>query len=297
MANWVIAGAYRRLVVPPRSRLLLAVLALAASAGGAWAMSRPPAPCQGAPPSDIVVEDGQRIGYQFCGPSFADGDLEQAVYAENLQASRLAGNGRLVVTMLLVTALTNSPQNSRSIVAEQEGLAGAYAAQMRINSTAGNLPLVRIAVANAGYAASHADTLAHRVRALVDADPTVVAAVVTLDSIDVVHQGLARLTGTGLAMASPTMSADGFGAGLPTFLQLTASNSDQAQLAFDYATRVAPRAAIVVIRPDPDTGDRYTATLSSAMAAAGPGVTEVRWAPAQLSLSSICAGAAPRPVV
>ncbi|MBE3202290.1 MULTISPECIES: sulfotransferase family protein [Parafrankia] len=149
---------------------------------------------------------------------------ENLIYRENKRVRQLAGAQRPLVTVALITSLTSAAPTRaiRSVVAEHEGLAGAYAAQRRINSARStHLPYVRLAIVNTGdltvrpgtetAIGRHLETLAKKLRQLA-ADPTLAAAVITVNSMAQVQDALgASLGAAGVPMISPTMSADGFG--------------------------------------------------------------------------------------
>ncbi|EFC84670.1 hypothetical protein [Parafrankia sp. EUN1f] len=154
-------------------------------------------------------------------PDLFDEDL---IYRENKRVRQLADAQRPLVTVALITSLTSaaSTRAIRSVVAEHEGLAGAYAAQRRINSARSTrLPYVRLAIVNTGdltvrrgtetAIGRHLETLTKKLQQLA-ADPTLAAAVVTVNSMAQVQDALdASLGAAGVPMISPTMSADGFG--------------------------------------------------------------------------------------
>ncbi|GGJ78777.1 hypothetical protein GCM10010123_05880 [Pilimelia anulata] len=85
-------------------------------------------------------------------PGLFDVDL---IHAENKRVDDLLTRhaDRAAVTILLITSLTRLPGSNRSLVAEREALAGAYAAQRRLNAVLSrNQPYLRLAIANAGDA-------------------------------------------------------------------------------------------------------------------------------------------------
>jgi hypothetical protein len=184
---------------------------------------------------------------------------ETLIYQENKRVKRLANNQRPLITIALVTSLTSADSSKpvRSVVAERENLAGAYAAQLRINATRSTrLPYVRLAVVNAGdlfpgneeeerkkrkkEIHDHLATLQKKLRQLAR-DRTLAASIVTINSTQEVHDALRDSLGTdSVAMISPTMSAEGFGSDLkkdsrPLFFQVNASNDDQVGIIYEYA--------------------------------------------------------------
>lgn len=172
------------------------------------------------------------------------------IYRENKRVERLADGRRPVITIAMVTSLTAADPTRpvRSVVAERENLAGAYAAQMRINTMRSTRrPYVRLAVVNAGdLTRGEADPAVREHLTILEAklqrlarDPTLAAAIVTVYSTRGVQNALRDSLGVaGVAMVSPTMSADGFGAAFgprPLFFQVNSTNDDQVQLIYQYA--------------------------------------------------------------
>ncbi|WP_018504205.1 sulfotransferase family protein [Parafrankia discariae] len=224
------------------------------------------------------------------------------IYRENKRVERLADHRRPIVTVALVSSLTSAAPTRavRSVVAEREGLAGAYAAQLRINAMRGtSLPYVRLAVVNSGDLTAgmsdltvrdHLKILEGKLRQLAE-DPTLAAAVVTGNSTTGLRDVLgASLGAAGVPMISPTMSADGFGANLaspatdpdgpgvnadglgaatrrqPMFFQINSTNDDQVQLIYEYARgQGSPLTFFYPVtdttRTGPDADDLYLTSL------------------------------------
>jgi hypothetical protein len=177
------------------------------------------------------------------------------IYEENKRAQRLATAARPLVTVAVVTALTTADPTKpvRSVVAEREGLAGVYAAQRRINTLRSTRqPYLRIAIVNAGdlvpgppgddardrVVRNHLTILENKLR-LLAADQTLAAAIVTVNSTTGIQQALGNsLARYGVAMVSPTMTADGFGDPFgrpPVFFQVGSTDDNQVQLIYEYA--------------------------------------------------------------
>ncbi|WP_432840134.1 hypothetical protein [Dactylosporangium sp. CA-092794] len=290
---------YRRGIAPAGTRLSAFVLVPALAAVLGVVAARPPSTCSGPFEPDVVVTDrGERVGVQYCGDSFAAASdtEEQQIYRQNREVRRRHPDR--AVTIVLLTSLTQDPQAGpeRSVLAEREGLAGAYAAQMSINSAPGVHPLVQLAIANAGYHAQHIGEVTDRLHAKLRGDPRMLAAVATVDSTEPVQQALQRLADQSLVLASPTMTADDLPAKVPNFLQITSSNSEQVELVAGYAAHAAPGAPIDVVTMASAPGDRYVATLAGA--AQRSGMRLVPWSPGEAGtdLTGSCGGT-PAPVV
>ncbi|WP_248828231.1 sulfotransferase family protein [Frankia sp. Mgl5] len=217
------------------------------------------------------------------------------IYRENKRVQRLADGRRPLITVALVTSLTPATPTRaiRSVVAEREGLAGAYAAQLRINAMRSTrLPYVRLAVVNTGDLTAwgtgstvrdHLEILENKLRQLA-ADPTLAAAIVTANSTTGIQHALsASLGAAGVPMVSPTMSADGYGEALaspamgadtfgrtvrgrPMFFQINSTNDDQVQLIYEYArSQNQPLTFFYPVtdatHTEPDVNDRYLTSL------------------------------------
>ncbi|HEX5740239.1 MAG TPA: hypothetical protein VFY17_01650, partial [Pilimelia sp.] len=256
----------------------LVVTVLALAAGGVahrvlvWSC-RP-----GVAGENVEVDAGEEIGYRFCGRPFGgsasrSAPYQRLIFAENrrVDALRAADPRRPLLTLVVLTALTAPRADSpHSQVGESEDLAGVYAAQHGTNHTADG-PLLRVVVANAGAASYKIEQAAALLRELLEADPSVFAGVVTLDSRYAVQQALRRLDSPRFAMITPTMTADGFGSPLPHFFQMIAPNAAQARLVRAYVDAVAPGARLVDVYGTPADGDLYVTTLRTALRAAfGP---------------------------
>lgn len=185
------------------------------------------------------------------GPKRADPDDTPGlfdinkIYVENRRVERLTTGSRPIATIAMITSITTSEakREVRSVVAERENLAGAYAAQRRINTMRSERhPYLRIAVVNVGDLLDRPEDktaeLTTRLKALAG-DATLVAAVVGVDSREPVRQMLKdSLAARNIAMISPTMSADDFGKGMSdTFFQMSSTNRDQVHLIFEHARR------------------------------------------------------------
>ncbi|MFG1609196.1 hypothetical protein [Actinoplanes sp. NPDC049265] len=251
------------------------------------------------------------------------------IYRENKRVGQAAaGSSRGVVTVALVTSLTTSSPTRpiRSTVAEHEGLAGAYAAQVRINAGRDQrMPYVQLAIVNSGDLTGGADQAAvgehlFRMRRslhelALDTDRRLIAAVVTLNSTTEVRKALHESLGRdGIAMLSPTMTADGFGdeirvpaeapgAGRPVFFSVNTVNDDQVEVITRYAAGSAKKLVYYYpvdpdrIAPGFDTTDLYLGTLTCDVwkrAGFRPEALHdaTAWNPSGGSPANLCPGAA-----
>lgn len=272
--------------------------------------------------AEVTELGDERIGFQVCGEvpfwradgwgdklstGAEDGTWEDQIYAENLQVSRRAADGRETLTMLVVTSLTRRDRGS-SVVPETEGLAGAYAAQREINENA-QIPQLRLAVVNAGdrglLIADALDLVAGYV-----AEPRhrVVGALTTVDSTTVSKTALKRLDDAGLVQLTPTMTADRVGADMKRFYQLISPNALQTEMVVRHAISKARgnrrHASFVFAAPDDrlrrdgvegDQRDLYVQTLRDGvrkqqgrLADAGMSLQEITWQVPGGDLSPAC---------
>jgi hypothetical protein len=244
----------------------------------------------------LVGRIADRLSVHEPGPEDNQGLFDvNLIYRENKRIERLsADSGRGVVTVAMVTSLTTSTPTRpiRSVVAEREGLAGGYAAQVRINADRNQrMPYLRLAIVNSGDLTpgvdakvmdQHLGRMRDSLRRLARSQ-RLIAAVVTLNSSTQVQGALRDSLGAdGIAMISPTMSADRFGDEVrppaadgdvrrPVFFPVNPANDDQVELIAQYARRSgAPaRRRLVYYYPvDPaqatpgfDPTDLYLSTL------------------------------------
>lgn len=234
--------------------LVVAVFALITFPGGSGRSGVAQAACRG--DSELILVNparGQCVGLTGTdGLLFGDDDrvrsLQSEIFAENeaAQAQWTRHPGHPIVTFVYLTSFTlPHPEN---FVAEREGLQGIRYAQHRANQTAADdmtSPYVQILVANAGAEGAYADLAVARILDRFRADRRIVAVVATVDSRAPTVAALEKLNEAGLPVISPTMSADPLGRTLPLFLPLDATNSTQAELVHDYATRVLKRTGLV----------------------------------------------------
>ncbi|MEV6348931.1 hypothetical protein [Actinoplanes sp. NPDC051851] len=249
--------------------------------------------------SAVLGRIAERVSVHRPGPDDNAGLFDvNLIYRENKRVEQsAAGENRGVVTVALVTSLTTSSPTRpvRSTVAEHEGLAGAHAAQVRINADRNQrMPYVRLAIVNSGdltggadeaAVQKHLDRMRESLHRLARNERwRLIAAVVTLNSTTYVQDALRESLGRdGVAILSPTMTADGFGDDIrprdengvlystaPVFFAVNTINDDQVELVTRYAAR-SPKAGPLVyyypvdpdhIGPGFDETDLYLDTLS-----------------------------------
>lgn len=261
-----------------------------------WRADATPSQVSGqGPGSATAPARTEEIGYRLCGSPFADpvtntgqDDViarlrryQQLIFAENLRVddeSRGERRRRQVLTLVAITALTTRPADtpaqpnrygldiSNSVMPETEGLAGVYAAQRAINEASDDGPLLKIAVANAGGRGAHAAELFTALERLLDSDTSVLGAVVTLNSSNNVRSAISGVSDRPFTMATPTMTADGIGDGLPHFYQMISPNGQQAEVVVDYVRTVFSGARLVNVYPrDTPSGDLYIRSLATGL--------------------------------
>lgn len=244
--------------------------------------------------TDVVRSaSGQCVGFSAeAGPRFGDDPrldtLMEKVFAANRAVRGWPSNR--VLTVVFLASLTNASGSSPAVV--REGLAGVAAAQHRANSEAATEPLspyVRVVIANAGLTAADNRRGAEMLASYAERDRTVNAVIASLDSTVTSRAMLQTLDAAGLMIVAPTMTADGIGAGLLHYLQLSPPNIEQARLIRHYVTQVLHRQTVVnFYNVATAAGDLYVDTLRSGLAGQfGSGYQEAPWQPGS-PMTDIC---------
>lgn len=206
------------------------------------------------------------------------------IFLENKRVEReLARDGRKgSVIVVLITSLTRGPGGTRSLVADFEGLAGAYAAQRRINANRDSRrPYLRLALANVGDLGENIPDrdreaklrlMTDGVKQLMDAPGNrVIGALVTIESRVQTRDRLIELARRELPLITPTMTADSpefrspelVGSG--RFFQFTSTNEDQVALIREFAAKRASKSKFIPIQAGDDPNDLYVRGLIGAL--------------------------------
>jgi ABC-type branched-subunit amino acid transport system substrate-binding protein len=205
---------------------------------------------------DIAVRDidGECIGYSD-NDGFLFNDepgqdellyIQNKIFEQNHEVREQwenSGRQRPLVTMIYLGSLTGRDTNKdeEAYAAEREELEGLAIAQRNGLSGSGSAygsALLRIVIANGGKEMRHAREAVKMIEDLARRDPTVVAVVGLVDSRDSTADALKDLNRAGLPAIATTLSADRFHNNSRLYLQLAPPNIDQANMLYEYATKV-----------------------------------------------------------
>lgn len=201
--------------------------------------------------------EGQCIGYSdgsdFLGIHFRFNDkpgqarlrdVQDAIFRQNREARDIWEDNRTrpYVTIVYLGILTGRPTNptEEAYSAEREELEGLAVAQREGIDESGTYsePLLNIVIANAGHEMKHAETAVEMIKDLTEEDPRVVAVVGLVESRKATAKALEELNKIGLPTIATTLSADNLSNYSRLYLQLSASNSKQAEMIAQYAKQV-----------------------------------------------------------
>lgn len=199
--------------------------------------------------------EGQCIGYSdgsdFLGIHFRFNDkpgqvrlrdVQDTISRQNRKArDTWEGNRtRPYVTIVYLGTFTGRPTNEEAYSAEREELEGLAVAQREGIDESGTYsePLLNIVIANAGHEMEHAETAVEMIEGLFAEDPRVVAVVGLVESRKTTARALEELNKIGLPAIATTLSADTLKGYSRLYLQLSASNSKQAEMIAKYAKQV-----------------------------------------------------------
>lgn len=228
-------------------------------------------------------------------------EAQSRIFGYNRKVERLAGAGwrNPRVRLILLTALTSrqSLPEDEWYPAEREameGIAVAQAQALRDGKQTPTRPLLEVVVANVGQNGSGADLLVPKIRRLAEADPTVVGALVAMDSRTSTRTLMLDLQAQGLLVMTSTGAADRLRTGMTRFLQMQTTTREQARLVRAYANQIG-RSAIVDFfaygdpPPSPQNADLYVDDLREGLRRefAG-GYEEGRWMYGTADLRARC---------
>ncbi len=130
---------------------------------------------------------------------------------------------------------------------EREELQGMAAAQYRAFLEAREHradPYLRIVVANAGQEMEYSPDLVKMLTKLARDDATVLGVIGLVESRKVIKGAIRDLAEAGLPVIAPTLSADGIADASNKYLQISATNLDEAQLVYNHTTQVLNKTKI-----------------------------------------------------
>ncbi|MFF3754633.1 ABC transporter substrate-binding protein [Streptomyces sp. NPDC002018] len=186
------------------------------------------------------------------------GQMEDRIHAENARIEKEHKGS--YVTVVYAGPLSTSPEAGRPPVKGTEELAGVYLAQAAINRK--NSVKLRVLPANGGLDMSRQRTMADRIAAYAEKDPTVVGVVGLGRDLKTSLATVERLVEAGLPVVSGTNSAAYLPRQMPNWFSLAAPDNWQADqlgiLVRQLRTEGRPQSAAVLARDTRGSDDLYT---------------------------------------
>ncbi|MBM7171973.1 ABC transporter substrate-binding protein [Streptomyces sp. G44] len=180
-------------------------------------------------------------------------ELEEAVREENEEVRE--GSGPFV-TVVYAGPLSSDPDGARSPVKGIEELAGVYIAQKAINDTSSRK--LRVLVANGGVDMQHQVTMADRIAAYADTDPTLIGVVGIGRNLRSSEETVERLAEAGLPVVSGTNSSSELPKKFANWFSLAAPDEWQARqlglIARQLREPGSDQSALVLARKQTDKG-------------------------------------------
>ncbi len=273
---------------------LVVVLALAAAGFATWRPWRADAPACATATADHWVRvvpgaDGNCVGFSAYDPDdpatggrgflFASDEpgsrrlveVQRRVYKQNLVAEQLAREqpARPLFTLVYFGQLTGVPGDYPAQSEDIEGLAlaqysGLEAVTLSAARTPDTIPLIRLLLANTGPANLQGPQVVDLLAPLIRAEPGIVGAI-GLDQSRTATLGMINaLTGLGLPMVAPSLSADEMVKSSPLYFQIAPPNAAIADMIEQYLNGLpgsAGRGVRIYHRPDPT--DLYTENMAA----------------------------------
>lgn len=270
----------RAVSLPARTSFIAAALAVVLTAtvltGGRWLLTRISEDClpsarAGVATSWIADRDGgECVGYsdsaaQVFGKDERVRKAQLAVFELNREAERLAEAAahRPLVTVVYFAEFTSPTVSEDSAGAITEELTGLLIRQAHDN-VEGNLPLLRVVVANGGHKMRHARTVVDRLLAPLFATDTTAMGVVGMGrTVAATESAIGALGDLGIPVVATTLTGQGLGERSPMYFQLVPGNSKQAALLREFSTRQGKK--VTVYQPANVDGDSYMTTLRESM--------------------------------
>ncbi|WP_399920463.1 ABC transporter substrate-binding protein [Streptomyces kanamyceticus] len=185
--------------------------------------------------------------------SWTVAELEEAVHDENMEVRE--GSGPFV-TVVYAGPLSSDPDGAPSPVKGIEELAGVHVAQKAINDTSSRK--LRVLVANGGVDMQHQVTMADKIAAYADTDPTLIGVVGIGRNLRSGKETVERLAEAGLPVVSGTNSSSELPKKLANWFSLAAPDDWQAEqlglIARQLRTPGSDQSALVLARKQPDKG-------------------------------------------
>lgn len=200
-------------------------------------------------------------GYDFERPKLTR--VAGAIAREN--AALKPGRYATVALLLPLTSKNEAMQTKM-----QRELQGAFAAQYRANHLSnGQVPGIRLVLANTGNNNEHWRPTVERLKAMTDAPDHLRAVSGVATSSTQVRDAVKELTAAHIAVVGTTITADDIANGpdgdpFPGLARVSPTNRDEARALANFARVKADKALLV---QDRRTGDHYTDTLRTAFGA------------------------------
>ncbi|WP_159926732.1 MULTISPECIES: hypothetical protein [Nocardia] len=215
-------------------------------------------------------------------------EAQRRVYKQNLLAERLAEQqpARPLFTLVYFGQLTGVPGDYPAQSEDIEGLALAQynaleSVALSDAVTPDTVPLIRLLLANTGPANLQGLQVVELLTPLIEAEPSIVGAI-GLDQSRIATLGMINsLTGLGIPMVAPSLSADEMVLSSPLYFQIAPPNHAIADMIKQYLNSLpglAGRGVRIYHRPDPT--DLYTENMAAdlhILAADGRAIWDGSW--------------------
>ncbi|MFE2757965.1 hypothetical protein ACFXGA_38775 [Actinosynnema sp. NPDC059335] len=266
----------RPVPVPARRSFIAAVtvsaLVAASLTGGRWLVARIVEDCLPSARAGVAAEwvdtpdGGECVGYSDSAAQvFGEDDrlrkAQLAIFELNREAERLAAasDHRPLVTVVYFAELTSPTVPDDSAGAVTEELTGLLIRQSHDN-TEGDLPLLRVVVANGGHKMRHARTVVDRLLApLFAGDRTAMGVVGMGRTVPATESAIGALGDLGIPVVATTLTGQGLADRSPLYFQLVPGNEKQIALLREYSRRLGKE--VTVYQPADVEGDSYLKTL------------------------------------
>jgi hypothetical protein len=165
-------------------------------------------------------------------------DDQRQVFAMDQQADVARANGRLVLSLVYFAGLTSAPNDDYDS-GEAEELEGLLAAQQLAKEET-NGPMLKIVVADGGSKMKDAVAVTNMLLPLFAHDRSLLGVVGLDRSVTQVKQAIGLFRRNGIPIVASTLSADGIGAGDPSYFQMSPDNTEEARLILSYIQNGVP---------------------------------------------------------
>ncbi|HEY1352799.1 MAG TPA: hypothetical protein VGF67_24555 [Ktedonobacteraceae bacterium] len=163
------------------------------------------------------------------------GDAEALIYKENQHVLALSTTEHYPsVTIVILTTLTASEENQKSIASGRDDLQGAYVAQIEHNKNF-RLPLLRLLIANTGGNLAYAPQVTAQIIQAIHQDPTIVGVMGPPQSRAEAIEAVKMLGQAHIPVVSSTASSDTFTSISAYFFRAAPPNKYQVTVGVHYA--------------------------------------------------------------